>query len=258
MIDSHAHLDLPEFDADREAVLERARAAGVRTILCPIDIASPRSRDLVLDLAARDAGIRAAAGLHPHEAKSWSEALADGISGLAARGALTAVGEIGLDYHYNLSPPDIQRAIFRRQLDLAAELDLPVIIHSRGAGADIRAAVDAAGFRRGGILHCFTEDAAFAAAMVERGFWISYSGILTFPKAGTLRETVRTLPLGRLLVETDAPFLAPVPHRGRRAEPAHVRETAACLAGLLNLSSGEVEALLERNFEAFLASVRPV
>ena len=258
MIDSHAHLDLPEFDPDREAVLERARAAGVRTILCPIDIASARSREIVLELAARDAGILAAAGLHPHESKSWSEAFAAEIAGMAAAGALAAVGEIGLDYHYNLSPPEVQRTVFRRQLLLAAELDLPVIIHSRGAGADVRAAVDAAGFRRGGILHCFTEDASFAAAMVERGFWISYSGILTFPKAAALRDTVRTIPPDRLLVETDAPFLAPVPHRGRRAEPAHVRETALCLAGLLNLSSGEVEALVERNFEAFRGPAGPV
>jgi TatD DNase family protein len=258
MIDSHAHLDMPEFDADRPAVIDRARAAGVRTLLCPIDIASIRSRDIVLDLAARDPGIRAAAGLHPHEAKSWSEVMAAAIGDLARAGALTALGEIGLDYHYNLSPPDLQRAVFRRQLDLAGTLGLPAIVHSREAGADILAAVDAAGFARGGILHCFTEDAAFAAAMIARGFWVSFSGILTFPKAEGLRETARTIPPRRLLVETDSPFLAPVPYRGRRAEPAYVVETARCLAGLACLSYADIEALLEGNFSDFLASAAQV
>jgi len=258
MIDSHAHLDMPEFDADRDDVLERARAAGVRTILCPIDIASARSRTLVLEMSARDSGIRAAAGLHPHEAKSWTEEMAAAISDLARSGAIAAIGEIGLDYHYNLSSPEVQRAVFRRQLDLAGTLGLPVLIHSREAGADIRDAIDAERFERGGILHCFTEDAAFAAAMIERGFWVSFSGIVTFPKAGILRQTVRTIPPGRLLVETDSPFLAPVPYRGKRAEPAFVVETARCLAGLTGLTEEGFEALAEENFRTFLDSALPV
>jgi TatD DNase family protein len=258
MIDSHAHLDSPEFDADRDAVLDRARAAGVRAILCPIDIADPRSRTIILGLAARDPEIRAAAGLHPHEAKAWTEEMAEAVAGLARFGAIAAIGEIGLDYHYNLSPPEVQRAVFRRQLALAGTLGLPVLIHSRDAGADILAAVDAERFERGGILHCFTEDPAFAAAMIARGFWISFSGIVTFPKASLLRETARTIPLERLLVETDSPFLAPVPHRGKRAEPAFVIETARCLAGLIGLTEYGFGALAEKNFRAFLASVRPV
>ncbi len=258
MIDSHAHLDMPEFDADRADVLARARAAGVRTILCPIDIASSRSRTLVLDMASRDPGIRAAAGLHPHEAAAWTEEMAGTIAGLARSGVLTAIGEIGLDYHYNRSPPDTQRAVFRRQLALAGALGLPVLIHSREAGVDIVADVDAERFERGGILHCFTEDPAFAAAMIARGFWVSFSGIVTFPKAGILRETARTIPPGRLLVETDSPFLAPVPHRGKRAEPAFVVETARCLAGLTGLSETGFEALTEANFLAFLACARTV
>ena len=143
-------------------------------------------------------------------------------------------------------------------MDLAGTLGLPVLIHSREAGADILAAVDAERFERGGILHCFTEDPDFAAAMIARGFWVSFSGIVTFPKAGILRETARTIPAGRLLVETDAPFLAPVPHRGKRAEPAFVVETARCLAGLFGLSEMEFAALVEGNFRAFLASVHPV
>ncbi len=254
MIDSHAHLDMPEFDADREAVLVRAIAAGVRTILCPIDIASTRSRTVVLEMAARDSAIRAAAGLQPHEAASWNEEMAEAIAALARSGAIAAIGEIGLDYHYNLSPPEVQRAVFRRQLALAGTLGLPVIVHSREAGADILAAVDVEHFDRGGILHCFTEDAAFAAAMIERRFWVSFSGIVTFPKAGILRDTARTIPPGRLLVETDSPFLAPVPHRGKRAEPAFVVETARCLAELTGLTEKGFESLVEENFRTFLAS----
>jgi len=258
MIDSHAHLDMADFDADRAEVLARARAAGVRTILCPIDIASPRSRAVVLELAAGDPEIKAAAGLHPHEAKVWSEVHAESVSALAAAGSIAAVGEIGLDYHYNLSPPEIQRTVFRRQIALAGALGLPAVIHSRDAGADVLAAVDAERFERGGILHCFTEGAAFAAAMIERGFWISFAGIITFPGAGALRETARSIPLDRVLVETDSPFLAPVPRRGRRAEPAFVVETARCLAGLAGMSYARFESLVEENFQAFLVSARPV
>jgi TatD DNase family protein len=260
MIDSHAHLDMADFDADRAEVLVRARAAGVRALLCPMDIASARSRTVIKDLMAADPMIHAAAGLHPHEAKNWTEALADELTALAGSRTIAAVGEIGLDYHYNLSLPEVQRRVFRRQIALAGALGLPAIIHSRDAGADILAAVDAEKFDGGGILHCFTEDAAFAAAMIERGFWISFSGIITFPKADVLRETARSVPLDRLLVETDAPFLAPVPHRGagRRNEPSYVVETARRLADLIGATYADFEARVERNFAAFLASSGPV
>ncbi len=227
--DSHAHLDMEEFDIDRDEVLLRARAAGVDRILCPIDATSERSRRITLGLTAAHDGIRAAAGVHPHQAKDWSPALADVVADLAGDPAVAAVGEIGLDYHYDFSTPAEQRRAFGDQLALADRLGLPVIVHSRLSGADIVSAVDGERFGRGGILHCFTEDWAFASAMIERGFWISFSGILTFPKAGDLRQVAVRVPLDRLLVETDAPFLAPVPHRGRvkRNEPAFARPRSA-------------------------------
>jgi len=160
------------------------------------------------------------------------------------------VGEIGLDYHYDLSPADTQRRCLRDQLAVASRAGLPVILHSRLSGADIIAAVDGERFARGGILHCFTEDRATAEAMIDRGFFISFSGILTFPKAGALRDVAARVPLDRLLVETDSPYLAPVPYRGagRRNEPAYVVETARVLAGLRGLSLEELAEATTGNF----------
>ena len=160
------------------------------------------------------------------------------------------MGEIGLDYHYDFSSPEAQKEAFRRQLAFAGEAGLPVIVHSRLAGADVVAAVDAARFGRGGILHCFTEDWAVAEAVLERGFLVSFSGILTFPKAGALREVAARVPLDRLLVETDSPYLAPVPYRGsgRRNEPAFVVETARVLAGLKGLALEALAEATTRNF----------
>lgn len=254
--DSHAHLDMEEFDADRDDVLLRAKAAGVNRILCPIDATSDRSRRITLGLTEAHDWIRAAAGVHPHQAKDWSPALADSVSGLCGHSAVVAVGEIGLDYHYDFSAPAAQRRAFADQLGLAGRLGLPAVIHSRLAGADIVAAVDSERFDRGGILHCFTEDWEVAAAMVERGFWISFSGILTFPKAGELRQVARRVPLDRLLVETDAPFLAPLPHRGRvkRNEPAFARATLRSLADLRGLAPEALAEAVDRNFLDFLAA----
>jgi len=247
-IDSHAHLDMPEFDPDREEVLRRAAAAGVSAVLCPAELAEPRSWPIVLDLVTRHAHIFAAAGVHPHRAKDFGPADEERLRALAAQKAILAVGEIGLDFHYDLSPPDVQRDVLSRELALAGELGLPVILHSRLAGAEIIAAVEAAPFTCGGILHCYTEDWPVAKRMVDLGFHISFSGILTFPKAGALREVARQVPLDRLLVETDAPYLAPVPHRGRRNEPAFVVDTAACLAGLKGLTLAELAEATTANF----------
>jgi len=256
--DSHAHLDREEFDADRGAVLERARAAGVDEILCPIDITDPKSTATVLQLAAGDAGIRAAAGLHPHQARLDDPALLDVVRGLAAGGLIVAVGEIGLDYHYDFSSPREQREAFRRQLALAAEAGLPAIIHSRNAGPDIAAAVRDEKFTRGGVLHCFTEDWDFARTMLDEGFYISFSGIVTFPNAGPLREVAKKVPDDRLLLETDAPYLAPVPHRGRRNEPAFVIATAERIADIRGVGLAALAETVARNFRAaFPRSSRP-
>ncbi len=256
--DSHAHLDMDEFDADRPAVLERARAAGVDEILCPIDITDEKSAATILRLVAEDGRIRAAAGLHPHQARLDAPALLDAVRALAAEGRIVAIGEIGLDYHYDFSSPEEQRDAFRRQLSLAAEVGLPAIIHSRNAGPDIASLVREERFTRGGVLHCFTEDWDFARAMLDEGFYISFSGIVTFPNAAGLREVAGRVPADRLLLETDAPYLAPVPHRGRRNEPAFVIATAERVAEIRGVGLAALAETVARNYRAaFPFSPRP-
>ncbi len=249
LVDSHAHLDMPEFDLDRAEVLGRAAAAGVKAILCPADLAEERSWPVVSDLAARHPHIVAAAGVHPHRSKDIRPADIERLRALAADGLVRAVGEVGLDFHYDFSPRDVQREVLRQQLAAAEELGLPAILHSRMSGREIIAAVAAVPFTRGGILHCFTEDWGIAKQMLDLGFHISFSGILTFPKAGGLREVARRVPVERLLVETDAPYLTPVPRRGQRNEPAFVVDTAASLAALRGLSLARLAAATTANFE---------
>lgn len=259
LVDSHAHLDMPEFEADREAVVRRAHDAGIETVLCPAELASATSLATVLGLVEAHPAFLAAAGVHPHQAKAWAEGHAGALQELGAAGRIAAVGEIGLDFHYDFATPDEQRAAFRDQLRLAGELGLPAIVHSRLAGAEVIAAVRGTGFSRGGILHCFTEDWDIASAMMDLGFLISFSGILTFPKAGDLRDVARKVPADRLLVETDSPFLAPVPLRARkRNEPAFVVEIARVLAGLKGLSLEDLAAATTRNFFGLLGGPRAI
>ncbi len=250
LADSHAHLDMPEFDPDRADVVARAWKAGVRSLLCPADITNPASVARVLELTGLCSWIAAAAGVHPHQAKEFQAAHLDKIRELAKDGKLAAVGEVGLDYHYVFSPPEKQKDVFRAQLGLARELDLPVIIHSRQAGKDIIAALVEEGFAGWGVLHCFTEDRATAWAMLDRGFHISFSGILTYPSAGDLRQIAADIPAARLLIETDSPYLTPSPLRGKTArnEPAFVVETARRLADLRKMPLEELANLTLRNF----------
>lgn len=250
LVDSHAHLDLPDFDPDRAEVVRRAFAAGLVAILCPADLTRPASLAVLADLAAGPLPVLAAAGVHPHQAQGLTVEHVRDLEDLAGRAAIRAVGEIGLDYHYDFSPREAQREALRAQLAFAGRAGLPVILHSRLAGADIIAAVDGERFGRGGVLHCFTEDWPVASAMLDRGFLVSFSGILTFPKAGALREVAARVPLDRLLVETDSPYLAPVPYRGagRRNEPAFVVETARVLAGLKGLPLEDLAEATTRNF----------
>jgi TatD DNase family protein len=250
---------MPEFDPDRAEVVRRALAAGVAAILCPADLTRPESLPTIARLQAEFPAILAAAGVHAHQAKDFETAHLDEIAALAASGAIRAVGEIGLDYHYDFSPADVQRRVLAEQLAAAESAGLPVILHSRLSGADIVAAVDAARFGRGGILHCFTEDLATAEAMIERGFLVSFSGILTFPKAGALRDVAARLPLDRLLVETDSPYLAPVPYRGagRRNEPAYVVETARVLAAARGLPLEELAEATTLNFARLFPFEKP-
>jgi TatD DNase family protein len=259
LVDSHAHLDMPEFDTDRAEVVRRAGEAGIVAILCPADLTRAASLPAVAALAGGRPAVLAAAGVHAHQAKDLTAGHLAELEALAGRGAIRAVGEIGLDYHYDFSPVEAQHRALRDQLAVAAKAGLPVILHSRLSGADILAAIDAESFARGGILHCFTEDWDTARAMLDRGFFISFSGILTFPKAGALREVAAQVPLDRLLVETDSPYLAPVPYRGsgRRNEPAYVVETARVLAGLRALSLEALAEATTRNFAGLFPFEKP-
>ena len=251
LIDSHAHLDGDRFGApgELEAVLARAREAGVGHIVLigqfdgrPGERGMDAAHD-ALRLAERDrAFFSATAGIHPHEAAAATDADLAALRALCAQPGICAVGECGLDYHYDHSPRELQRDRFVRQLQLARDLGKPVVVHSREADLDTALLLKEHLGPEGGVIHCFTSDWAAASAYLDLGMSISLSGVITFKTAEALRDAAVRIPLGRLLVETDAPFLAPVPHRGKRNEPAFVRKTAEKLAELKGVS---LEALAE-------------
>jgi TatD DNase family protein len=255
LVDSHAHLDMREFDTDRDAVIRRAQDGGIEALLCPIELTDPLSLPLVLGLHRDHPWIMAAAGIHPHRAKDLLASHLEGLRELARTGKIAAVGEIGIDHHYDFSPAPVQVEAFRTQLLLAQELALPAIIHSRNAGREIVSAVEETGFSRGGILHCFTEDRETAERMIGLGFLISFSGILTYRNASGLREVAASLPLDRLLIETDSPFLVPHALRGekKRNEPLFVIETARVLAEVKQVSLEEVAAVTADNYRRLVA-----
>ena len=241
------------FDPDREEVLRRAREAGIETILSLAMVDESDSYRKAFFLVESHQNLLTAVGCHPHDAKIFDERGGeDFLRGLASRPRLVAIGEIGLDYHYNLSPPEVQRDVFRRQIGVARELALPVIVHHREAESDLLKVLEEERVSEiGGILHSFTADLKTAERALEMGFLISFSGILTFKNAAPLREVARRLPLDRLLVESDSPYLAPVPHRGKRNEPAFVRDTLRCLAEVKGLPTEEVEQATAANFRRF-------
>jgi TatD DNase family protein len=254
-IDSHAHLDVSNYDADRAEVIDRARQSGVEMILeiCGSDIAKG-SLDVGLKLAEDYPFIYAAVGAHPHEASLYDDNLERKLLAMSEHEKVIGWGEIGLDYHYDHSPRDAQRRVFRRQLRLALERRLPAIIHTREAEDDTIQFLredwaEVGGDAVGGIIHCFTGTQRLADAAIEMGFHISFSGVLTFKNAGDLREVALSVPMGRLLVETDCPYLAPLPHRGKRNEPAFVRETAAKLAELKGVGVKDVALAAGDNFK---------
>jgi TatD DNase family protein len=253
-VDSHAHLSLPgAFDEDREQALERARQAGVGIVL---DLATrPEEFDACVAFTACHDGVHAAVGVHPHEARHWSPAVAARIRSLAS--SVVAVGEIGLDYHYDLSPRSTQRAAMADQLELAAEIGLPVSVHSREAEEDtLRLLADADVRRTGGVMHCFTGSETMARTCLELGLHISFSGIVTFANADRLRGIARELPADRLLLETDSPYLAPVPHRGKRNEPARVVDVTRRVAELRRIDPEELARLATANFHRLFLSGR--
>jgi TatD DNase family protein len=227
--DSHNHLAMDDFDGERDRLVQGAKEAGVERMV--LVGTTPDDWDDSAALAASH-GFRHSAGLHPHEASMWDGTVRARLDDALARGA-AAVGEIGLDYHYDLSPRDVQRAVFEDQLAVAAERGLPVIVHSREAFEDTVAAMRPFLPSLKGVIHCFTYGPAEAEAFVALGLHLSFSGIVTFKNAPLIREAARIAPLERILVETDAPYLAPVPHRGKRCEPAHAAVVGAFLADLL-------------------------
>ncbi len=255
-LDSHAHLDDADFDSDRAEVIERARAAGLRYILVAGGGTGPERLDSPLPIAEGHDWIYASVGIHPHDARHFTDAHAERILQLAQHPKVVAVGEIGLDYYYDHSPRDVQRQVLIRQMGLARELKLPIIIHCRDAWADLRETVEAhwRATGLGGILHCFTGTLEDARKFLEWGFLISFAGNLTFKNAANLREIARKIPLDRLLTETDSPYLAPVPYRGKRNEPAYVREVTQEVARLHNLTEEEVVGRVLENFLKFLKS----
>jgi TatD DNase family protein len=251
LIDSHAHLDMPEFDSDRTDMLARAQAAGVRDVLAIGG--APGALASALPFADRYDWIYAAAGIHPHEAKLATPAHYEELVNLAKQPKFLAWGEIGLDYHYDHSPRDVQQRVFLEQLELARATARPVIIHCREAWPDCLALLDqhwrSSGL--GGIFHCFSGTLEEAHRGTAMGFLISFAGNLTYPKAQNLRDVAAALPLESILIETDSPFLAPQPFRGRRNEPAFVAEVARTLAPVRNLAPDEVAAATAANFRRF-------
>jgi TatD DNase family protein len=251
-IDSHAHVDGPEFDADRDEVIQRARDAGVSAIL-NVGTGDPHSGALerAVELAEKHKDIYTAIGTHPHDARLFDDKAEQRITGLLKQNSrVIAWGEIGLDFHYDNSPRDVQMEVFRRQLELATEADLPVIIHTREAEDETIEILKShlAVPNRAGIMHCFSGSLRLAQQVLELGFLISFSGIVTFKKAEDLRAVAKQVPLNRLLIETDCPFLSPVPFRGKRNEPAYVVEVARCLASIHGLAVEEMARITSENF----------
>lgn len=269
LVDSHCHIDGSDYDTDREDVIARARDAGVTTML-NVGTGDPHSGafERSIALAEQHPEIYCAIGVHPHDAKLFDAAAEGRLIDLAKQSSrVVAWGEIGLDYHYDHSPRDVQREVFRRQLAIARELNLPVIIHSREANEDtieilreglagqggrgvalVNQAQDAPATARAGVLHCFGGSLEMAEQAIDLGFFISFAGNLTFKKADDLRAIARELPLERLLVETDCPYLTPVPFRGKRNEPARVIETAKFLAELNGVTLDVVGRVTSGNF----------
>jgi TatD DNase family protein len=259
VIDSHCHLADETFAGDLDPVVARAKDAGLERVMTILEAGNEMEAAQARRLELLWPEVRFAIGVHPHHAHRFGEDPQDAASLVADQFARTAtaraVGEIGLDYHYDFSPPDVQQAVFRAQLRLARELARPVVVHTREADDDTVAILrEEGGGALQGVLHCFTGGPSLARTALDLGFYISAAGIVTFPKAAELRETVRAVPLDRLLIETDSPFLAPVPLRGKRNEPAHVRHIAAALAALHGIDQRD---LVDRTTANFHTLFRP-
>jgi TatD DNase family protein len=255
VIDSHCHLADDTFSIDLDAVIARAKEAGLERVLVILEAGNDQEAAQAKRVEALWPETRVSIGVHPHAAHAYAEdperAAAVVREQFSGTPSARAIGEIGLDYHYDHSPREVQQRVFRAQLRVARELDRPVVIHTREADEDTLAILrqEGQGVVRG-VLHCFTGTADLARAGLALGFYISIAGIITFPKATELRETARQVPLDRLLAETDSPFLAPVPYRGKRNEPAHVTQVVAALANLHGVTAGELALRTTANFHS--------
>ncbi|MBI3072663.1 MAG: YchF/TatD family DNA exonuclease [Deltaproteobacteria bacterium] len=248
LIDSHCHVSGPEFDSDRDEVFTRARAAGVGAFVVIGASDGLEANEAALKLATTRDDCVATVGLHPHDAHLCDEQARATIREMAAHPKVVAVGETGLDYHYKHSTPDEQRAAFREFVRLARDVRKPLVIHERDAHDDCLTVLrEERAETVGGVIHCFTGDAPFAQGCLDLGFYISVSGIVTFKNAVALRDVIRGIPIERLLIETDAPYLAPVPHRGKRNEPAFVVDTAQTLAMLFGVSVNDIARITSVN-----------
>ncbi len=261
LLDSHAHLDGPQFKEDREAMIQRAWDAGIRALLAIGNGDGPDEMGDAIPFAERFDWIWASAGVHPHEAEKFTPEHAEQLRGFARHPRVIAVGEIGLDYWYDYSPREVQQTVFRQQLEIAAEAKLPILIHCRPSAHSTNAWDDLLRILReqwaqtglGGVMHCFSGDLDQAQASLDLGFMLSFAGNLTFSKAQNIRDAALMVPLDRYFLETDCPYLAPVPHRGKRNEPALVAETTRYFATLRGLDAEATGEQALRNFRSFFA-----
>lgn len=258
LIDTHCHLDFPDFAPEQEAIVSRAKARGVARM---ITISTHLSHvDRVKSISENFENVYFTVGTHPHHSHEESEPSVEQIISLADHSKCVGLGEAGLDYHYDKAPREVSQRVFRTHIAAARETRLPLVIHTRDADADC-AAILKEEMGKGAfpaLLHCFTSSLALAETAVELGLYISFSGVLTFKNSAELRETARALPLSRLLVETDAPFLAPVPHRGKRNEPAFVADTARVLAEIKGVSEAEIARITTENALRLFAKMPPL
>jgi TatD DNase family protein len=260
-IDSHCHLDGPRFESDREQVIARARAANVTNILAVGTGDGPGTLDCAVKIAEQHDFIYATVGIHPHEAQLAKNSDFDELEQLARNPKVIAWGEIGLDYYYDHSPREVQKNIFITQMELARAAKLPIVIHCRASDGSDNAWEDCLALIEqhwrlsglGGVLHCFTSTWPHAKRALDMGFMISFAGNVTFPKAQQIRDSAREVPLDRMLIETDSPFLAPVPYRGKRNEPAFVKEVARQIAEVRGFSAEDVGDQTSQNFYRFFS-----
>ncbi|MBI3680611.1 MAG: TatD family hydrolase [Acidobacteria bacterium] len=259
LIDSHCHLDSEQFDADRDAVLGRALEGGVEHILVIGTGGGPPDLEAGIRLAEKYAPVYATVGVHPHDAGKAGPHTVAALEALLKHPKVLAIGEIGLDYHYNFSPPEKQREVFLAQLDLACRAGKPIVIHTRQAWEDTFRLLEQhwRGAPQGGIMHCFSGGVTEARRALAMGLFLSFAGILTFPKATDVHAAAREAPADRILVETDAPYLAPAPHRGKRNEPAFVTHTARRLAELRGVDLDTVARDTSNNFRRLCLPAAP-